>query len=123
MQDSGNSWFAGGAAALIGLLTCLGLTIVTGGDIAWDAKLYYIIGVPIMTFFAYVLGYSFPRAPWRWVVYMAIGQLSSVLFVEDVMVLWWLAAGYLLVASVPQFIAAYVGSNIAWNRARPGTRN
>lgn len=122
MQDSSSSWFAAGAAALIGLLTCLGLTVFTGGDIAWDSSLYYIVGVPIMTFFAYVLGYSFPRGPWRWVVSMAVGQLCSVILVDDVMVLWWLTAGYVLMASIPQFVAAYVGSNIAWNRARPGTR-
>lgn len=122
MQNSGKSLFAAGAAALVGLLTCLTLTIFTGDDIAWDSTLYYFIGIPVMCFMAYVLGFSFPEAPWRWVVCMAGGQLCSVLFVQDAMVLWWLTAGFLLMVSIPQLVAAYIGSSIAWNRARPGTR-
>ncbi len=122
MQDSGKSGFAAGSAALIGLLTCLTLTIFTGDDIAWDSNLYYLVAVPVMALLAYMLGYSFPDRPWRWVFSMAAGQFCSIAFVEDALVLWWLTAGFLLLASVPQLIAAYVGASVAWNRIRPSTR-
>ncbi len=118
MRGSQNSWFASVAAALIGLLACLGLTVITGDDVAWDSNLYYIISIPAMTFMAYVFGFSFPEGPWRWVVCMAFGQFSSIIFVDSAMEFWWLTLGFLLLASVPQMIAAYVGSNVAWNRTR-----
>ncbi len=122
MQNSKNGWFAAAAAALLGLLVCLSLIIITGGEIAWDSNLYYFIGTPVMTFLAYMLGYSFPESPWRWVVCMALGQFGSVIFVEDAMEFWWLTLGFLLMVSIPQFVSAYIGSNVAWNRSRPKRR-
>jgi len=115
MQKSYSGGFAVFVGALVGLLVCLSLTVITGDDTAWDSQLYYFIGIPVMAVIAYFLGYSFPTGAWRWVLAMVAGQFCSILLVNDLIALWWLTLGFLLVVSIPQFIAALIGSQVAWN--------
>lgn len=118
MKKPKSDFFAYGVSALVGLLVCLCITMVTGDDKGWDSDSYYYVGIPVMCVFAYLLGYSFPVAPWRWVMGMSAGQFSSIIFSQDDMIFWWLTFGFIMAASIPQLIAANIGASVGWSRSR-----
>lgn len=104
------------AAALAGLITCLAVALATGRREAWDAGVYYSIGIPAMVVLIFVIAWVFPERPWRWTLAMAVGQSLSAFLQGSSLSLFPIAIVFMIVVSVPQFIAGYIGAR--WSRSR-----
>jgi hypothetical protein len=104
------------AAALGGLMTCMTITLATGSREAWDAGAYYSAGIPIMVMLIFAIAWVFPERPWRWTLAMAAGQSISAFLQGSSLNLFPIAIIFMLVVSIPQFIAGYLGAR--WSRSR-----
>lgn len=98
---------------VVGLLVCLGLSIGSGGKEAVDTAAYLPIGIPLMALAILVLSYLFPTRPWRWTLCMAAGQMSAMLLTGSSLSLWPIAMVAMLILSIPQFVAGFVGAYFA----------
>jgi hypothetical protein len=108
-----SEFFPYAASFLAGLVVCLGLTIVAGGREAVDTAEYFPVGVPLMVVAIFAIAYLFPRRPWRWTVCMAAGQISAMVLSGSSLSLWPLAIVAMLIYSIPQFVAGFVGALLA----------
>lgn len=104
---------------IAGLAICLLITVTSGRKEAWDAPIYFTIGVPVMCLVIFAISYKFPRRAWRWALSMAIGQSVAMVLGGGSASLWPLAIIAMTVVSLPQFIAARVASGIAKKRTPP----
>ena len=57
-----------------GTLLWLGATMYGGRGEAWDSPLYWSVAYPLSLALAAVLGYLFPRKPWRWPLAVMFSQ-------------------------------------------------
>ncbi|MBY0268443.1 MAG: hypothetical protein K2X06_01060 [Burkholderiales bacterium] len=104
---------------IAGLAICLFITVTSGRREAWDAPIYFSIGIPAMCVVIFVLAYFFPQRAWRWVLSMALGQSLAMVLGGGSASLWPLAIIAMTVVSIPQFIVAMIASSIAKKRAPP----
>jgi hypothetical protein len=104
---------------IAGLVICLAITVTSGRKEAWDAPIYFTIGIPAMCVVIFALAYFFPQRAWRWALSMAIGQSVAMVMGGGSASLWPLAIIAMTVVSLPQFIVAMVASRIAKKRAPP----
>lgn len=104
---------------IAGLAICLFITLTSGRKEAWDAPLYFTIGIPVMCLVIFAISYQFPQRAWRWALSMAIGQSVAMVLGGGSASLWPLAIIAMTVVSLPQFIAARVASGIAQKRTPP----
>lgn len=109
--------FPYGVSALCGLLVYLAITILTGKNEAWDDGTYYLIGIPVMCAVVFFMGFLFPVKPWRWALSMAAGQAMGAVLQGSSLSLLPFAIIFMVVISVPQFIAASLGAKRARKRA------
>ena len=109
MKNSDN-FFPYAASTLCGLTVYLAIIMATGKNEAWDDGSYYWAGMPFMCFAAFVLGYLFPVKPWRWALGMAGGQVVGALLNGSSFSLLPFAVIFMVIISIPQFIAASFGS-------------
>lgn len=116
-MDRSNDFFPYAASALCGLIVYVIITLATGKNEAWDDGSYYLIGIPFMSVAAFVLGYLFPVKPWRWAASMAGGQALGALMFGSSLNLLPLAMIFMMIISLPQFLAAFVGSKLAPKKA------
>lgn len=105
---------------IAGLVICLVITVTTGRKEAWDAPVYFTVGIPVMCLVVFALGYRFPRRAWRWALCMAVGQSVAMVLGGGSASLWPLAIIAMIVVSLPQFIVAMIAGGIAKKRAPPG---
>lgn len=112
-----NHLFAGAASFLCGLAVYLAIVIATGRNEAWDDASYYVLGIPFMCFVAFMIGHSFPTRPWRWALWMAGGQVVGALLNGSSLSLLPFAVVFMIIISIPQFIAARFGSKRAIAKA------
>ena len=52
-----------GVSFIAGLAICLSITMISGRKEAWDASMYFTIGIPAMCLVIFVLAYFFRSAP------------------------------------------------------------
>lgn len=104
---------------IAGLAICLFITLTSGRKEAWDAPLYFTIGIPAMCVVIFAISYKFPQRAWRWALSMAIGQSVAMVLGGGSASLWPLAIIAMTVVSLPQFIAARVASGIAQKTTPP----
>ena len=116
-MDRSNDFFPYAASALCGLIVYVIITVATGKNEAWDDGSYYSIGIPFMSVAAFVLGYLFPVKPWRWAASMAGGQALGALMFGSSLNLLPLAMIFMMIISLPQLLAAFVGSKLAPKKA------
>ena len=105
---------------IAGLAICLFITVTSGRKEAWDAPIYFTIGIPVMCLAIFAISYKFPQRAWRWALSMARGQSVAMVLGGGSASLWPLAIIAMTVVSLPQFIAATVASGIAQKRTPPG---
>jgi hypothetical protein len=102
---------------IAGLVICLVITVTTGRKEAWDAPVYFTVGIPVMCLVIFALGYRFPQRAWRWALCMAFGQSVAMVMGGGSASLWPLAIIAMTVVSLSQFIVAMIASGIAKKRA------
>jgi hypothetical protein len=117
-RPQSSEFFPYAASSVSGLVVCLGLTIAAGGSEAVDTAAYLPIGVPLMALAILAISYVFPKRPWRWTLSMAAGQMIAMLLTGSGLSLWPIAMVAMLILSIPQFIAGFVGSYLARRGAR-----
>ena len=105
------------ASFLCGLAVYLIIILATGRNEAWDDGSYYFLGMPLMCIVAFLIGYLFPLKPWRWSLSMAAGQTVGALLGGSSLSLLPLAIIFMVVISMPQFIAAAFGSKLSAGKA------
>lgn len=105
------------ATAACGLVVYLAIIVLTGRNEAWDDGSYYVVGIPLMCIVAFIIGYQFPTNPWRWALSMAGGQMIGALLSGSSLNLLPLAMIFMAIISIPQFVAAFLGSKIARKKA------
>lgn len=104
---------------IAGLAICLLITATSGRKEAWDAPLYFTIGIPVMCLVIFAISYKYPQRAWRWALSMAIGQSVAMVLGGGSASLWPLAIIAMTVVSLPQFIAAKVAGGIAQKTTPP----
>ncbi|HXF54769.1 MAG TPA: hypothetical protein VNK52_11660 [Hyphomicrobiaceae bacterium] len=112
-----NDFFPYAASTVCGLVVYMIITVATGKNEAWDDGIYYFVGIPFMSVVAFVLGYLFPIKPWRWAVSMAGGQALGAMMFGSSLNLLPLAMIFMAIVSLPQFLAAFIGSKLAPKKA------
>ena len=100
-------------SAITGFAVCLAITLATGKKEAWDSGLYFTLGMPLMCAVAFGLGWKFPEKAWRWALGIAIGQSVAMALGSGSLSLWPLAIVAMTILSLPQLVAALVGSRLA----------
>lgn len=116
MKDD-NRFFPYAATAVCGLVVYLAITVATGENEAWDDGSYYLVGIPFMCIVVFIIGYLFPIKPWRWALSMACGQVIGALLHGSSLHLLPLAMIFMAIISIPQLIAALIGSKLARKKA------
>lgn len=101
------------ASFLCGLMVYLLIIMLTGKNEAWDDGSYYFVGIPFMCVVAFSLAYLFPLKPWRWALGIAGGQVFAALMNGSSLSLLPFAVIFMLVISIPQFIAAHFGAKFS----------
>ena len=101
---------------LAGLVICLVVAKLGGRREPWDSSLYFVAGIPLMCVVAFALAYVYPVKAWRWVLSMAVGQSIAMVLGGGSLSLWPLAIIAMTVLSLPQLVAAIVGSKLARRR-------
>jgi len=109
-RDRPNDAFPYAASALAGFVTCIALTIASGGREAVDTAAYFPVGVPLMAAAIFAISYVFPERAWRRTLSMAAGQMAAMVLAGSSLNLWPIAIIAMLVCSTPQFLAGWVGS-------------
>jgi O-antigen/teichoic acid export membrane protein len=66
MDNRNNNYLPIAASALSGFLVCLAISMATGRKEAWDAGVYFSLGIPAMCAVMFAIGYRFPKRTWRW---------------------------------------------------------
>lgn len=116
-MNRSSNFFPYVASTLCGLVVFVAITAVTGKNEAWDDGIYYSLGIPLMCFAAFAIAYRFPVRPWRWAACMAGGQVIGALMHGSSLNLLPLALIFMTIISIPQFLAALLGSKIGRKRA------
>lgn len=112
-----DNFFPYAASSLCGLVVYVTIIMATGRNEAWDDGSYYLLGIPFMCIIAFVIGYLFPVKPWRWALGMAGGQMVGALLNGSSLSLLPFALIFMVVISIPQFIAVFFGSRLAAKKA------
>ncbi|MFA7666581.1 MAG: hypothetical protein WCY32_10730 [Burkholderiaceae bacterium] len=118
-MDNDNRFPAGTASFLCGLVVYLAIVMATGRNEAWDDVSYYVLGLPLMCAVAFFIGRRVPVKPWRWALWMACSQAVGAVLNGSSLALLPLAMIFMVIISIPQFIAAFLGARMAVSKAAP----
>lgn len=116
-MKNNDNFFPYAVSSLCGLFVYLAIIMATGKNEAWDDGSYYLLGIPFMCIATFVIGYLFPARPWRWALGMAGGQVVGALLNGSSLSLLPFAVIFMVVISIPQFVAAFFGSKLADRKA------
>lgn len=119
MSRPDNSALPYAVSFVAGLAVCLSITLVSGRKEAWDAPVYFSIGVPVMCVVIFAISYRFAQRTWRWALSMAVGQSVAIMMGGGSASLWPLAIIAMTVVSLPQFVVAMIAGRIAKKRTPP----
>lgn len=104
------------AAIAAGVAIWLGICAATGRREAWDARLYWIVGLPLAYAVAGLLAVVQPRNAWRWAVALFLAQFLAMVVLAKGGGMWPLGLLLLMVLAVPGVL---LGNFIARRMARP----
>lgn len=118
MTDHGNDYLPYAASALTGVVVYAAIVLATEVNEAWDASIYYSVGIPVMCLAVFAISYVFPRRAWRWTLTMAVAQLAMALLGGSSLSLWPIALVYMMILFLPQLAVGFLGSHLARMRRR-----
>ncbi len=113
----GSAFFPYTASFVAGLAICLVLTLASDGREAVDTAAYVPIGIPLMAATIFAISYAYPARPARWTLSMAAGQMIAMLLTGSGLSMWPIAIVFMLIYSIPQFIAGHFGSRMGRRRS------
>jgi hypothetical protein len=93
-----------------GLTVNLSIAISAGRTEAWDSNVYYWLGIPLLSLIVFFISRQFPQRAWRWTISMAMGQVFSTVLAGADSALGPIAMVFIIIISVPQFIAGAAGA-------------
>ncbi len=93
-----------------GLTINLSIAISAGRTEAWDSSIYYWLGIPLLSLTIFFISRQFAQRPWRWTISMAMGQVFSAVLAGADAGLGPIAMIFIIIISVPQFIAGAAGA-------------
>jgi hypothetical protein len=117
MDKRSNRYVPVVASALGGFLVCLAISLAMGHKEAWDASVYFSLGIPIMCLLIVVVAFRYPHPAWRWTLWMAVGQAGAISTSGNSLSLWPVAIVAMMLVSMPQFVAGTIASKLARKRA------
>jgi hypothetical protein len=71
-----SSRLAYGISAAAGMVLWFATAMISGKREPWDSSTYWTVAYPVAIVLSGVLGYVFPRQPWRWAVVIMLMQIG-----------------------------------------------
>ncbi|MCX5797479.1 MAG: hypothetical protein NTY77_18460 [Elusimicrobia bacterium] len=100
----------GSGLAALGLAVWLIVCAVSHRREAWDAGLYWTLGMPLMALASAVAGFLAPQRPWRWGLLVMAPQPLALFIQNPSGSMLPLGLIVFLVLSLPCILAALLGS-------------
>jgi len=101
------------ASALGGAAVWIVVSGVSGRTEAWDAGLYFSLGMPVVCLMSMAFAYFEPSRPWRWGVAPFAGQFAWLLISQGPGNLLPLGIAVFAVLSIPAILLARVAASVA----------
>ena len=98
-------------AALAGVALWIGASVLSGRREAWDAPIYWSVAYPAALVLCALLGWLWPRKPWRWALALFLFQFVGMAIRNgELGGLWPLGLVLFAVLSVPGMLAAHAAA-------------
>jgi hypothetical protein len=111
--DDGQAGRAYVLAVAAGMGLWFWIALMSGRREAWDSPVFWAVGYPAAIAVSALLGYFFPRRPWRWALTLFSAQFIAMMIRNgEAGSLWPLGMMLLAVLAVPGMIAAKIASAI-----------
>jgi len=95
---------------ILGAALWLAFSIIGGVQEAWDHSTYWRLGYPLPALISGVGGYLIPLKPWRWPLFLVVGQFFTMFVQNPTSNLLPLGILFLGIVSLPLLIPAYLGA-------------
>ncbi|MGH8508883.1 MAG: hypothetical protein ACREVH_09220 [Gammaproteobacteria bacterium] len=115
MKES-SSILAYGIAIVAGTALWLTTSAIGGRAEPWDTSIYWTVAYPVAIVLAGLLGYVFPRRPWRWAVVVIFMQAAVMLIAGSGFGLLPLGLILLTVLSLPAVALARIAAEVRLRR-------
>jgi len=103
---------------LLGAALWIVISLLAGVQEAWDHSSYWRFGYALLALFSAAGGYWLPRKPWRWPLFLVLGQFLTMFVQNPTANLLPLGIVFLGIVSVPLLVPAYLGALIKNRRAK-----
>lgn len=101
-------------AAAVGAGLWFATSLVTGLREPWDARAYWVAAYPLSVVACALLGYSYPRHPWRWPLVLFAAQFVAMCVRNgELGNLWPLGLALFAVLALPGIVAAMVAARFS----------
>ncbi len=105
-------------AAVAGMALWIGASALSGRREAWDAPIYWSAAYPAALVLCALLGWLWPRKPWRWALALFLFQFVGMAIRNgELGGLWPLGLILFAVLSLPGMLVAHVAARL---KARTG---
>ncbi len=105
------------ASALSGFTVWIGVGVIIGNPEAWDSALYWKVGIPLLAFVTFIIGFFEPKTPHIWGIIQALSQWIAILleglYLGFSLNLWPPSIIAFVLLAVPSVISAYLGVVLA----------
>jgi hypothetical protein len=108
-------------AIIVGAGVWIAISAISGRKEAWDANMYYSVGIPVLCLCVGALGFVEPARNWRWAVLPMAGQAVWVLLSQGFGNLMPLGLVVFAFLSLPLVLFARIGAAIGRRRTDSST--
>ena len=113
MPNRDNGMVVSVLSVALGAAVWAAIAQVSGKREAWDAGLYWRVGLPVCYAVSGIFGYVEPHRAWRWGLLPFLGQFGWMLVSTGVGNLMPLGAVFMGVLALPGVLTAMVGAALA----------